>query len=84
MGHFSINSINKEVLDLQRGVVQNEKRQGENQPYAVAEELIVKNTAPAAHPYSWTVIGSMDDLDAASRTSRKWFQTYYGPSNAVL
>jgi zinc protease len=84
MGHF-YNSINKEVLDLQRGVVQNEKRQGENQPYAVADEIIVKNTAPAGHPYSWTVIGAMEDLDAAALTDvQKWFQTYYGPSNAVL
>jgi zinc protease len=84
MGHF-YKSINKEVLDLQRGVVQNEKRQGENQPYAVAEELIVKNTAPAGHPYSWTVIGAMEDLDAAALADvQKWFQTYYGPSNAVL
>jgi zinc protease len=84
MGHF-YNSINKEVLDLQRGVVQNEKRQGENQPYAVAEELIVKNTAPAGHPYSWTVIGAMEDLDAAALPDvQKWFKTYYTPSNAVL
>ncbi len=84
MGHF-YKSINKEVLDLQRGVVQNEKRQGENQPYAVAEELITKNTAPVGHPYSWTVIGAMEDLDAASLADvQKWFQTYYGPSNAVL
>ena len=66
-------------------MVQNEKRQGENQPYAVADELIVKNTAPAGHPYSWTVIGSMEDLDAASLSDvQRWFQTYYGPSNAVL
>ncbi len=84
MGHF-YNSINKEVLDLQRGVVQNEKRQGENQPYAVADEIIVKNTAPVGHPYSWTVIGAMEDLDAAALSDvQKWFQTYYGPSNAVL
>ena len=47
MGHF-YNTINKEVLDLQRGVVQNEKRQGDNQPYSVAEELITKATYPAA------------------------------------
>src|ERR1035437_9536165 len=84
MGHF-YNSINKEVLDLQRGVVQNEKRQGENQPYGLAYELITKNTAPVGHPYSWTVIGAMEDLDAAALSDvQKWFQTYYGPSNAVL
>ena len=82
MGHFV---LNKEVLDLQRGVVQNEKRQGENQPYAVAEDLSVKNTYPASHPYSHTVIGSMDDLNAASIDDVKtWFATYYGPSNATL
>jgi hypothetical protein len=53
-------------LDLQRGVVQNEKRQGENQPYGVTEELLAENTYPVGHPYSWTVIGSMKELDAAS------------------
>jgi zinc protease len=84
MGHF-YNTINKEVLDLQRGVVQNEKRQGDNQPYATAEELITRATYPAHHPYSHTVIGSMEDLNAASLEDVKdWFKTYYGPSNAVL
>jgi zinc protease len=84
MGHF-YNTISQEVLDLQRGVVQNEKRQGENQPYAVADELITLATYPAHHPYSHTVIGSMEDLTAASLDDVKgWFKTYYGPSNAVL
>ena len=84
MGHF-YNTINKEVLDLQRGVVQNEKRQGDNQPYAIADELITKATYPAHHPYSHTVIGSMEDLNAASLEDvKEWFKTYYGPSNAVL
>lgn len=82
MGHFV---LNKDTLDLQRGVVQNEKRQGENQPYAVADDLSVKSTYPALHPYSHTVIGSMDDLNAASIEDVKaWFATYYGPSNATL
>jgi len=84
MGHF-YNTISQDVLDLQRGVVQNEKRQGENQPYAVADELITVSTYPAHHPYSHTVIGSMEDLTAASLDDVKdWFKTYYGPSNAVL
>ena len=66
-------------------MVQNEKRQGENQPYGVTEQLITENTYPAGHPYSWTVIGSMDDLNAASlKDVQEWFKTYYGPSNAVL
>jgi zinc protease len=84
MGHL-IGSFDKATLDLQRGVVQNEKRQGENQPYGVSEQLITENTYPPGHPYSWTVIGSMDDLNAASMDDvPNWFKTYYGPSNAVL
>jgi zinc protease len=84
MGYF-YNTINQEVLDLQRGVVQNEKRQGENQPYAIVEELVVKSTYPVGHPYDHTVIGSMEDLDSASLEDvREWFKTYYTPSNAVL
>ncbi len=82
---FMVNAIDSGKLSEQRGVVQNEKRQGENQPYAVAEELTVKSTYPAGHPYSWSVIGSMDDLNAASLEDVKdWFKTYYGPNNAVV
>lgn len=84
MGHL-LGAIDQAKLDEQRGVVQNEKRQGENQPYGLVEEVITENTWPAGHPYSWTVIGSMEDLNAASLDDvREWFQTYYGPSNAVL
>jgi zinc protease len=84
MGHL-LGSFDQKTLDLQRGVVQNEKRQGENQPYGVTEQLITDNTYPAGHPYSWTVIGSMEDLNAASMADvKEWFRTYYGPSNAVL
>ncbi len=84
MGYF-YNTISQEILDLQRGVVQNEKRQGENQPYAVVEDLVVKSTYPVGHPYAHTVIGSMEDLDSASvEDVREWFKTYYTPSNAVL
>ena len=79
------NTISQEILDLQRGVVQNEKRQGDNQPYAIVEDLVVKTTYPAGHPYAHTVIGSMEDLDSASLEDvRDWFKTYYTPSNAVL
>src|SRR6202162_4612470 len=84
MGHL-LGSLGQKTLDLQRGVVQNEKRQGENQPYGVTEQLITQNTYPAAHPYSWTTIGDMADLDAASmKDVQEWFKTYYGPSNVVL
>ncbi|NOY77074.1 MAG: insulinase family protein [Calditrichaeota bacterium] len=84
MGYL-LGAIDQSKLDEQRGVVQNEKRQGENQPYGKVEELITKSTYPAGHPYSWTVIGSMEDLDAASLEDvREWFRTYYGAANAVL
>jgi zinc protease len=84
MGHL-LGVLDQKKLDLQRGVVQNEKRQGENQPYGVTEELIVENTYPAGHPYSWTVIGSMNDLDAASLGDvKEWFKTYYGPNNVTV
>ena len=82
---FMLGAIDQARLDEQRGVVQNEKRQGENQPYGLAYNLIQENTYPAGHPYQHTVIGSMEDLDAASLDDvKEWFQTYYGPSNAVI
>ncbi len=78
-------AIDKARLDEQRGVVQNEKRQSENQPYGDVFNLIQKNTYPAGHPYDGTVYGSMADLNAASLDDvHKWFDTYYGPNNAVL
>jgi zinc protease len=84
MGHL-LGVLDQKKLDLQRGVVQNEKRQRENQPYGVAYQLITENTYPAGHPYSWTVIGSMTDLDAASMTDvQDWFKTNYGPNNVTL
>jgi len=84
MGHL-VGAIDQAKLDEQRGVVQNEKRQYENQPYGVVEELMTKATYPAGHPYSWTVIGSMEDLNAATLDDvREWFKKYYGAANAVV
>ncbi len=84
MGHL-LGALDQKTLDLQRGVVQNEKRQGENQPYGVTRQLLTQNTYPAGHPYSWTTIGDMADLDAASmKDVQEWFKTYYGPSNVVM
>ncbi len=84
MGHL-LGVLDQKKLDLQRGVVQNEKRQGENQPYGVAQQLLAENTYPVGHPYSWTVIGSMKDLDAASMSDvQEWFKTYYGPNNVTV
>ncbi|KQN67719.1 peptidase M16 [Duganella sp. Leaf61] len=84
MGHL-LGVLDQRKLDLQRGVVQNEKRQGENQPYGVTRQLLTENTWPAGHPYSWTTIGSMADLDAATMADvTDWFKTNYGPNNTTL
>ena len=82
---FLADYISKEMLERERGVVQNEKRQGENQPYGRAFERIAETNYPYSHPYSWSPIGSMEDLNAASLDDIKaWYKTYYGPNNAVL
>ncbi|MDX1443148.1 MAG: pitrilysin family protein [Gammaproteobacteria bacterium] len=84
MGHM-LGAVTQERLDEQRGVVQNEKRQGENQPYGKAFLTIFENMYPEGHPYSHSVIGSMEDLNAASLDDvHEWFKKYYGPSNAVI
>ena len=84
MGHLKA-AIDQAKLDEQRGVVQNELRQYANEPYAVAEELMAKALFPAGHPYSWTVGGSIEDLDHATlQDVHDWFSTYYGPNNAVV
>jgi len=84
MGHL-LGVIDQEVLDEQRGVVQNEKRQGENQPYGQEYNLLTKAMYPKGHPYSWTVIGEMEDLNAASvEDVHEWFKAYYGAANAVI
>ncbi|QNP41884.1 M16 family metallopeptidase [Lysobacter solisilvae (ex Woo and Kim 2020)] len=84
MGHL-LGAIDQQTLDEQRGVVQNEKRQGENEPYGQAFDVLTEVMYPAGHPYHHTVIGSMNDLNAASLEDVKnWFRTWYGPNNAVL
>lgn len=84
MGHL-LGAITQKELDTQRGVVQNEKRQNENQPYGRSLENIQLHAFPANHPYQHTTIGSMDDLDAASLEDvKQWFREYYGAANTVL
>ncbi len=83
---FMLPEITSEKVDLQRGVVQNERRQSyENQPYGLAEENILRRLYPDAHPYHWPVIGSMADLSAATiEDVRRFSRTYYTPSNATM
>ncbi|MEJ8406496.1 pitrilysin family protein [Brevundimonas vesicularis] len=82
---YMLGAISQETLDLQRGVVQNEKRQGDNQPYGLNQYKQLEALFPEGHPYRHSTIGSMADLDAASmQTVRDWFTSNYGPNNAVL
>ncbi|HEX8267267.1 MAG TPA: pitrilysin family protein [Pyrinomonadaceae bacterium] len=82
---FLAGNISKAMLERERGVVQNEKRQGENQPYGRVGSEISGKIYPYSHPYSWSVIGSMEDLNAASLDDiKEWYRTYYGPNNAVI
>ena len=84
MGYL-LGAVTQEVLDEQRGVVQNEKRQGDNQPYGLRQYKQLEGLFPADHPYGHSVIGSLADLDAASLDDVKgWFRDHYGPNNAVL
>lgn len=84
MGHL-LGAVTQEKLDNQRGVVQNEKRQGDNNPYGLLRYEIFENLFPTGHPYHHSTIGSMDDLNSASLDDvKKWFTDNYGPNNAVL
>jgi len=84
MGHL-LGAVDQKTLDEQRGVVQNEKRQGMNQPYGQLREILSYTMYPKGHPYHHSVIGSMNDLNAAKLEDvQSWFKTWYGPNNAVL
>jgi zinc protease len=85
MGFF-INSVTPRSLAIQQNVVQNEKRQGEdNSPYGFTDYVISKNLYPASHPYNWEVIGEMEDLKNATLDDVKaYYEKFYGPNNATL
>ena len=84
MGYL-LGAVTQAKLDNQRGVVQNEKRQNDNQPGGLVFYEILNNLFPEGHPYQHPTIGSMADLDAASLADvRSWFRDNYGPNNAVL
>ncbi len=84
MGHL-LGAVTQEKLDNQRGVVQNEKRQGDNDPFGQVEYIIYSTLFPEGHPYRHSTIGTMADLNSASLDDVKgWFRAKYGPDNAVL
>ena len=83
---FLLDTLDLAKLNAQRDIVKNERRQGvDNQPYGRVGEILAAATYPPKHPYSWDVIGSMEDLSAASEEDVKaFFRVYYAPNNAVL
>jgi predicted Zn-dependent peptidase len=84
MGHL-LGAVTQQNLTNQIGVVQNEKRQGDNQPYGLVEYKQLEALFPEGHPYRHSTIGSMADLSAASvEDVKNWFRQKYGPNNAVL
>jgi len=85
MGYLT-NTVTKTSLANQQNVVQNEKRESvDNAAYGFNQEIITKNLFPKGHPYSWTVIGEMEDLTSATVEDVKAFhKKFYAPNNATL
>ena len=83
---FFINTVSEAVLEKEKQVVKNEKRQGvDNRPYGHERYVTDKHLYPADHPYSWQVIGSLDDLQAATLEDVvNFYNTWYVPNNATL
>jgi zinc protease len=83
---FFLPILTGEIMELQRGVVMNERRQSyENRPYGLADERLHEMLFPQDHPYSWPTIGYMRDLEQITlEDARAFYQTYYTPGNAVL
>lgn len=83
---FLLEAVTQRSLDNQISVVQNERRQSvENRPYGLMEEQLIQTLFPAPHPYSGNVIGSLEDIQAATLEDVKaFFRTYYTPANATL
>jgi zinc protease len=83
---YMINTVTQEALEREKQVVKNEKRQRvDNAPYGYTQEVIRKALYPEGHPYNWTVIGQLPDLQAATLDDLKaFYERYYGAGNATL
>ncbi len=83
---FLPSALDKEKFDTEREVVKNERRQSvDNVPYGLAEEVLLASVFPEGHPYSWSVIGSMADLNKATLDDlKRFFAEFYHPANASL
>ncbi len=85
MGYL-LPAIEQKLLDIQKDVIKNERRESyDNQPYGKSQELLLSLLYPPGHPYSWPIIGSMQDIAAASIDDvSEFFKMYYAPNNASL
>ncbi|MAJ52290.1 MAG: peptidase M16 [Flammeovirgaceae bacterium] len=83
---YMIKTVTEEALEREKQVVKNEKRERvDNAPYGFTNEIIIKNLYPLGHPYSWTVIGELEDLQSAELTDvMEFYEAYYGANNASL
>ena len=83
---FLLDSLDDKKFRAQRDIVKNERRQSyDNQPYGRDRELLGLAMYPNGHPYSWSTIGAMSDLSAASVDDvKRFFRLYYAPNNATL
>ncbi|HVG45452.1 MAG TPA: pitrilysin family protein [Longimicrobium sp.] len=83
---FFLPVLDAEMLEIQRGVVINERRQSyEGRPYGMADQRLHEMLFADGHPYGWPTIGYMPDLEAITLDdARGFYQTYYTPGNAVL
>lgn len=83
---YMINTVTEAALEREKQVVKNEKRQRvDNAPYGYTDEIIRANLYPEDHPYNWTVIGSLPDLQAATLDDvKEFYNEYYGAANATL
>ena len=83
---YMINTVTDEALEREKQVVKNEMRQRvDNAPYGFTEEVLRKNMYPKGHPYNWTVIGELEDLQAATLEDvKEFYQQYYGAANTTL
>ena len=83
---FMINTVTEPVLENEKEVVKNEKRQRvDNQPYGHTGYIIDKALYPEDHPYNWQVIGSLEDLQAATIDDvKEFYEKWYGPNNATM
>ena len=83
---FLLPAVTQEKFETQRETVKNERAQRvDNQPYGLRNERTAEALYPIGHPYSWSTIGYVEDLDRVNLDDLKaFFQRWYGPNNAVL